>query len=42
MATGMVFMTLDQLKQVAAMQPALQPLLSKAIATEPVKMVSTI
>lgn len=32
MATGMVFMTLDQLKQVAAMQPALQPLLSKAIA----------
>jgi len=32
MATGMVFMTLDQLKQVAALQPALQPLLSKAIA----------
>jgi len=34
MATGMVFMTLDQLKQVAAMQPALQPLLSKAIAAQ--------
>lgn len=32
MATGMVFMTLDQLKQVTALQPALQPLLSKAIA----------
>ena len=32
MATGMVFMTLEQLKQVAALQPALQPLLSKAIA----------
>ena len=34
MATGMVFMTLDQLKQVAALQPALQPLLSKAIAAQ--------
>ena len=34
MATGMVFMALDQLKQVAAMQPALQPLLSKAIAAQ--------
>ena len=34
MATGMVFMTLDQLKQVAAMQPVLQPLLSKAIAAQ--------
>lgn len=34
MATGMVFMTLDQLKQVVAMQPALQPLLSKAIAAQ--------
>lgn len=34
MATGMVFMTLDQLKQVAAMQPALQSLLSKAIAAQ--------
>ena len=32
MATGMVFMTLDQLKLVTALQPALQPLLSKAIA----------
>jgi len=32
MATGMVFMTLDQLKLVSALQPALQPLLSKAIA----------
>lgn len=34
MATGMVFMTLDQLKQVAALQPALGPLLSKAVATQ--------
>ena len=34
MATGMVFMTLDQLKQVVALQPALQPLLSKAIAAQ--------
>ena len=34
MATGMVFMTLDQLKKVAAMQPALQSLLSKAIAAQ--------
>ncbi len=34
MATGMVFMTLDQLRQVAALQPALEPLLSKAIATQ--------
>lgn len=34
MATGMVFMTLDQLKQVAALQPVLQPLLSKAIAAQ--------
>ena len=32
LATGMVFMTLDQLKLVTALQPALQPLLSKAIA----------
>ena len=34
MATGMVLMTLDQLKQVAAMQSALQSLLSKAIAAQ--------
>lgn len=34
MATGMVFMTLDQLKKVAALQPSLQPLLSKAIAAQ--------
>ena len=32
MATGMVFMSLDQLKQVTALHPALQPLLSKVIA----------
>ena len=34
MATGMVFMTLDQLRQIAALRPALEPLLSKAIATQ--------
>ena len=34
MATGMVFMTLEQLKQVVALQPALQPLLSKAIVAQ--------
>lgn len=34
MATGMVFMTLDQLKQVAALKPALAPLLQKAIETQ--------
>lgn len=32
MATGTVFMTLEQLKQVAAFQPALEPLLQKALA----------
>ena len=32
MATGMVFMTLDQLKQVTALSPVLQPLLTQAIA----------
>lgn len=34
MATGMVFMTLEQLKRVAALHPALEPLLSKAIAAQ--------
>lgn len=34
MATGMVFMTLDQLRQVAALRPALEPLLQKAIAAQ--------
>ena len=34
MATGMVFMTFDQLRQIAALRPALEPLLSKAIATQ--------
>ena len=32
MATGTVFMTLEQLKKVAAFQPALEPLLQKALA----------
>ena len=34
MATGMVFMTLDQLKQVTALSPVLQPLLTQAIASQ--------
>ena len=34
MATGMVFMTLDQLKQVTALSPVLEPLLTQAIASQ--------
>ena len=34
MATGMVFMTLDQLKQVTALSPVLEPLLAQAIASQ--------
>ena len=34
MATGMVFMTLDQLKQVTALSPVLEPLLTQAIASK--------
>ena len=34
MATGMVFMTLDQLRQITAMKPVLEPLLQKAIAAQ--------
>ena len=33
MATGMVFMTLDQLIQVTALSPVLEPLLTQAIAS---------
>jgi hypothetical protein len=32
MATGTVFMTLNQLRQISAFQPALEPLLQKAMA----------
>ena len=34
MATGMVFMSLEQLKRIAIMQPVLQTLVSKAIAAQ--------
>ena len=34
MATGMVFMTLDQLKQVTALSPVLEPLLTQAIPSQ--------
>ena len=34
MATGMVFMTLDQLKQVIALSSVLEPLLTQAIASK--------
>lgn len=34
MATGMVFMTLEQLKEIAIMQPVLEALVSKAIAAQ--------
>lgn len=34
MATGMVFMTLDQLKQVTALSPVSEPLLTQAIASQ--------
>ena len=34
MATGMVFMTLDQLKQVTALSPVLEPLLTQAITSQ--------
>ena len=34
MATGMVFMTFDQLKQVTALSPVLEPLLTQAIASQ--------
>lgn len=34
MATGMVFMTLEQLKEIAIIQPVLQALVAKAIAAQ--------
>ena len=34
MATGMVFMTLDQIKQVIALSSVLEPLLTQAIASK--------
>ena len=34
MATGMVFMTLEQLKEIAITQPVLQALIAKAIAAQ--------
>ena len=34
MATGMIFMTMDQLKQITSLKPALEPLLNRAIEAQ--------